>query len=106
TYEGARPVALRHAGNVAYSESPEVPPILLPFRSAGLLMPWSARYSTDDGPFCRKTPRLFTFMPLATLLSSTGVSAQPNVVFFWSTCWIVVPEPVPALMVRSMPSAE
>ena len=59
----------------------------------------------DDGPFCRNTPTLLTFMPLLMPCSNGGVSAQPKVVLSWDTCRIVLPEPVPDLMVRSMPSA-
>ena len=98
------PFALSQAGNVAYSASPGVPPIVLPLRSAGLWMFLLSRNSIDDGPFCRNTPTLLTFMCWAMPLRSGGVSAQPNVVFCWATCWMVLPEPVPDLIVRSMPS--
>ena len=45
-------------------------------------------------------------MPLATDLSSTGLSAQPKSVCFWATCLTVLPEPLPGRIFRSMPSAE
>jgi hypothetical protein len=46
-----------------------------------------------------------TFTPVVIARSSGGVSAQPKSVRCWPTSWIVLPEPVPGLTSRSIPSA-
>ncbi len=96
TSAGSTPLSSSHAGNVPYIASPGVPPTVLPTRSAGSAMPWSAKNSTELGPVCRKTPTLRTGIPELIALASGGVSAHPKSVLRCATCWTVFPDPFPA----------
>ncbi len=99
------PFSSSHAGKVAYIASPGVPATVLPARSAGSVMSWSAKNSSEAGPFCRNTPRLVTGIPSPIPFIRAGVSAQPKSVCPAATCWTVLPEPLPGLMVRSIPAS-
>src|SRR5690606_1915128 len=105
TSAGSTPLSSSQAGNVPYIASPGVPPTVLPTRSAGSVMPWSAKNSTELGPVWRNTPTLRTGMPELMPFASGGVSAQPKSVLRWATCWTVFPEPLPGWIVRSIPSS-
>jgi hypothetical protein len=98
-------LALHTACSSCPSGSPGVTATFLPSRSFGVRIGASASDTTENPVVLRSDITLLTSAPFDAVRITDDESARPNVSEPAATTCTVLAEPLPSLIVRSMPSA-